>query len=153
MKRYENPDERTDDPNKVVIFTNGMVESSEIAPYAEKYGLEMDTRSIVKFSRHEDGVEIMFQGGERRLVRFLVHKPQMTVDPRVQTNPSLELLAGNIKAEAPNYQTSVQGIFAAGDCISNDKFIPHAIGTGHAAAAAAAAQFQADKLGLPQPFE
>jgi pyruvate/2-oxoglutarate dehydrogenase complex dihydrolipoamide dehydrogenase (E3) component len=52
---------------------------------------------------------------------------------------------GDIKADAPAFQTSERGVFAAGDCVTPYKVIPHAIMSGNFAAVAAATQLQAEK--------
>ncbi|KLJ08797.1 hypothetical protein EMPG_15765 [Blastomyces silverae] len=52
---------------------------------------------------------------------------------------------GDIVANFPAYQTSVRGVFAAGDCITQYKVIAGAISSGCNAAVAASAQLLAEK--------
>lgn len=60
--------------------------------------------------------------------------------------------AGDILAVAPFYQSSVRGVFAAGDCITPLKSASAAIASGCNARVASAAQLQMEKYGLQPMF-
>lgn len=132
---------------EVTIFTNG---SEEVAQQASTMGanspFKIDSRAISRLVDSEGGVKVKFADGSSKEVKFLAHNP-MTV-PQGPFAQQLELKlspTGDIQAEAPAYQTSCRGLFAAGDCISPFKVVPHAIASGNFAAVAAATQLQADK--------
>jgi pyruvate/2-oxoglutarate dehydrogenase complex dihydrolipoamide dehydrogenase (E3) component len=94
----------------------------------------------------DDGVEVHFKDGNFKRVKFLVHGPLTVPQGEFAQQLGLELApTGDIKADAPLYQTTSRGVFAAGDCITPYKVVPHAIASGNFAAVAVATQLQAEK--------
>ena len=91
---------------------------------------------------------IEFAEGRSKEASFPVHNPLT-----VPQSPSVKQLGltlsqtGGIQADAPGYQTNISGVFAAGDCISPFKVVPHAIASGNFTAVAAATQLQVEKYG------
>jgi gliotoxin/aspirochlorine biosynthesis thioredoxin reductase len=109
---------------------------------------QVDTRAIDSLIDVEAGVKIVFADGSSKEVAFVGHNPLTSPQGPFAKQLSLSLSqTGDIKADAPSFQTSERGVFAAGDCISPYKVIPHAIMTGNFAAVAAATQLQAEKYG------
>ncbi|KAH7556211.1 hypothetical protein BM1_06737 [Bipolaris maydis] len=94
----------------------------------------------------ERGVKVAFTNGNTKEFRFLVHNPLTYSGGLFATQLGLALSEiGDVKADAPAFQTSERGVFTAGDYISPYKGIPHTIITGNFPAIAAATQLQAEK--------
>ena len=134
---------------EVTIYTNGSKDvETQLQAMIANSPFKVDSRSIAKLVDTDEGVDIEFEGGEKEKVAFLVHNPLTMPQGPFSQQLDLELSpTGDIKAEAPTYQTSCRGVFAAGDCITPFKVIPHAIASGNFAAVAAATQLQAEKYG------
>jgi thioredoxin reductase len=134
---------------KVTIFTNGSKEvAGQIEAMCPKSPFKLDTRAIDHLTDVEGGVMIEFAHGSSKDVSFLVHNPLTTPQGPFVKQLGLTLSQrGDVHADAPGYQTSERGVFAAGDCISPYKVIPHAIMSGNFSAVAAATQLQAEKYG------
>jgi thioredoxin reductase len=134
---------------EVIIFTNGSEEvAAQVQAMCPSSPFKVDTRAIDYVTDDHEGVKIAFTDGSSKEVSFLVHNP-MTVPqgPFVKQLGLTLSQTGDIQADAPGYQTSERGVFAAGDCITPYKVIPHAIMSGNFAAVAAATQLQAEKYG------
>lgn len=100
-----------------------------------------------------DSVTLEFADGASKKEKFLVNNPlTMTSGPFVEQLGLATTSTGDIQAEAPFYQTSVRGVFAAGDCITPYKVIPGAISSGCNAAVGAATQLQSELHGFPSPI-
>jgi thioredoxin reductase len=134
---------------EVTIFTNGSEElAGQIRGMCPNSPFKVDTRAIDNLTDAEGGVKVAFADGSSKEVSFLVHSPLTTPQGPFAKQLGLSLSqTGDIQAEAPAFQTTERGVFAAGDCISPYKVIPHAIMTGNFAAVAAATQLQAEKYG------
>lgn len=84
---------------------------------------------------------------------FLVHSPLTKLKGPfaehlgVELSPAFVPGTGDIAASAPFHQTSVRGVFAAGDCITPYKVVAGAISSGCNAAVAASSQLLAEKHG------
>ncbi|KAH3949780.1 hypothetical protein HBI56_024830 [Parastagonospora nodorum] len=134
---------------EVTIFTNGSEEvAGQIEAMCPSSPFKVDMRTIDNLTDIEGGVNIAFADGSSKEVSFLVHNPLTTPQGPFATQLGLTLSqTGDVRADAPAFQTTERGVFAAGDCISPYKVIPHAIMTGNFAAVAAATQLQAEKYG------
>jgi thioredoxin reductase len=112
----------------VTIYTNGdsTVEAtlreslSQVKPTSKTARcISIEPRKIAKFVKGEKGSEIVvhFEDGERKVEAFITHKPV-----GVPNGGWIEMLGlettpqGLIKVGAPFAETSVKGVFAAGDC-------------------------------------
>ncbi|CEN59904.1 hypothetical protein ASPCAL02345 [Aspergillus calidoustus] len=101
------------------------------------------------------GIEISFADGSTSLETFLVHNPftktkgPFAVQLGVETGPSPrpDTAPGDVVANFPLYQTSVRGVFAAGDCVTQYKVVAGAISSGCNAAVATSAQLLAERFG------
>ncbi|KAI3401509.1 hypothetical protein diail_10943 [Diaporthe ilicicola] len=97
----------------------------------------------------ESSVVVEFEDGSNRTERFLVNQP-LTV-PGGPFADQLGLATnglGDIQAEPPFHQTSVRGVFAAGDCMTPNKVVPTAIASGCNAAVGVSTQLQSEKYGF-----
>ncbi|KAJ8133435.1 hypothetical protein O1611_g181 [Lasiodiplodia mahajangana] len=139
----------------VTVYTHGNEKlTAELNPIAdpkfEKFKIE--SRKIKRFINNEGSgsVTVELDDGTKKEERFLVHNPVTSVQGPFVGQLEIALTdIGDIKADAPMHQTSVCGVFAAGDCITPYKVIPGAISSGCNAAVAASAQLQAEKYGQP----
>ncbi|EMR66813.1 putative thioredoxin reductase protein [Eutypa lata UCREL1] len=116
---------------KVTIYTNGDVEiegelNPLVAPRGKRYAALGDRGVFVDGSSKEE--------------KFLVHNPQTSPQGRLDMAPS-----GDIKADAPFWQTSVPGVFAVGDCSTPYKVIASAVTGGCNAGVMASAEIQGQK--------
>lgn len=132
---------------EVTIFTNGSEEvEAQLKTMTTNSPFKIESRHIAQLVNSNVGVDVMFTNDDSKKVSFLVHNP--LTYPQGQLSQQLELKlspTGDIQADAPAYQTSSHGVFAAGDCISPFKVVPQAIASGNFAAVAAATQLQAEK--------
>ena len=146
-------------PQKVTIYTNGSQELEEnlCSTIAEgkSTNIAVDSRKIVRLEKVLQGSEVVihFEDGTTTTEGFLGHRPKTQLTGSYVHDLGLELTAqGDIKTTAPFLQTSVRGVFAAGDSVYPVKIVNHAMFTGAAAASGVAAQLQAEKWGHPVPF-
>ncbi|PHH90386.1 hypothetical protein CDD83_3836 [Cordyceps sp. RAO-2017] len=129
---------------RVVIYTNGNAELTEQLGST----FEVEPRPIRRLvdKAGTDCVTVELADGTARDETFLVHNPQTGVKGPFVAQLGLETTPmGDVQAKAPTYQTSVRGVFAAGDCITPYKVIPGALSSGCNAAVAASTQLQAEK--------
>lgn len=96
-------------------------------------GMQIDDRKIKQLHKDPEGkgITVEFECGERKLMAFLVHKPELTVDPTLPEQLGVQCVPGfGIKVTPPFNQTSVEGVYAAGDCCSPLRMIPNAMSMG-----------------------
>jgi thioredoxin reductase len=115
--------------NKITIYTNGNDQLAQGIRKAASYNDTLyDDRKIKSFIRQEKSVVIEFEDGEKTEEDFIVHQPATRVNPLFVKQLGLELNErGDIITKMPFYQTSAQGVFAAGDCASPFKIISNAV--------------------------
>jgi gliotoxin/aspirochlorine biosynthesis thioredoxin reductase len=114
---------------------------------------KIEPRPIKQLKEKAESVMVELVDGSSNEEKFLAHSPQTIVQgPFVNQLGTALTPMGDIQAEAPIHQTSVRGVFAAGDCISPYKVIAGAISSGCNAAVAASAQLPAEKHGQPPMF-
>lgn len=120
--------------DKFTIYTNANQQlSEELRENVGPHGIYVDDRRIRKLSSHEskEGINIDFDHGPGVLEGFLVHRPSTScVSPLVKELGLVTTPTGIIEVTQPFCQTSVSGIFAAGDCASMMQSIPYAIAMG-----------------------
>jgi thioredoxin reductase len=129
-------------PTTVTVFSNGPLKNSSkvqnIRKLLEASGCKIDDRKIVKLVKHEQ-VTLHFETGEPVTVAFLIHKPPTI--PRAQS--LIEQLGlktediktgGEILTNGMFGETSVKGVFAAGDTATHMKNVSTAISAGVSAA-------------------
>ncbi len=141
--------------NEVTIYTNGNEDLAEQLKSLVRDTFKVDSRHIKHLVDVDGGkyLKIEFTDGSYRDEAFLVHNPQTTVQGPFITQLGITTTPmGDILAEAPMHQTSIRGVFAAGDCITPYKVIPGAISSGCNAAVAVSTQLQAEKYGQAPMF-
>ncbi|KAH7086002.1 hypothetical protein BKA63DRAFT_30722 [Paraphoma chrysanthemicola] len=144
---------------RITIFSNGPVSKDEpiqnALTVAKAFGATLDERKIARLVNngpsHTDGVTIHFESGEPVTLGFIVHKPATlnraqhlidqlgieTVDPA---------MGGHVKIANPMFnETSVRGVFAAGDTMVMMKQVAIAMGEGLTAAVGVAIQLGQEK--------
>lgn len=139
---------------EVTLYTHGYEEiATKLSPLA-KPPFKIDTRKIQRLvDNGGSSVTIHFSDGSEKEEAFLVHNPKTTVQGPFVEQLGLDISpAGDILAPPPFHQTSVRGVFAAGDCITPYKATPAAIASGCNSAVALTAQLQAEKHGFPPLF-
>ncbi|TGO15298.1 hypothetical protein BTUL_0042g00690 [Botrytis tulipae] len=137
----------------MIIAANAAQLSEELSPLV-KTPFKIDTRKIQRLvDNGGSSVTIHFSDGSEKEEAFLVHNPKTTVQGPFVEQLGLDLSpAGDILAPPPFHQTSVRGVFAAGDCITPYKATPAAIASGCNSAVVLTAQLQAEKHGFPPLF-
>jgi thioredoxin reductase len=140
--------------DKVTIFSNGDIPSDppvqQALKVAKAFGAKVDSRKIVRLVNngpsHEDGVTIEFETGEPVTLGFIAHRP-VTVNRSQHLIDQLGIetvdpaMGGHIKIVNPMFnETSVKGVFAAGDTMVMMKQAAIAMAEGLKAAAGAGMQ-------------
>ncbi|CAO2650484.1 Nn.00g017760.m01.CDS01 [Neocucurbitaria sp. VM-36] len=142
------------DPPSMTIFSNGPVPKDEPVQkalrLAKAYGATLDERKIARLVNngpsHTDGVTVHFEAGEPVTLGFLVHRP-VTVNRAQHLIDQLGVetvdaaMGGHVKIVNSMFnETSVRGVFAAGDTMVMMKQVAIAMAEGLKAAAGAGAQ-------------
>ncbi|KAJ0318749.1 hypothetical protein Brms1b_004239 [Colletotrichum noveboracense] len=115
---------------KVTIYTNGASELKDqiITSLGKDPVIELDDRRVTRLEK-----------------AFVVHKPKTQVNGPFVEQLQLELTeAGAIKTSQPFYETTVQGVFAVGDCASTMPAVVNALAMGAFAAGGLVAQLGAE---------
>lgn len=130
--------------DKVTLYTNG---SDEVAQALEavllphqRGSIKTDSRPIARLVKEAEGSDVTVHfsdGSEPAQEGFLAHKPKLVLNgPSLAADLGLELTPqGDIKTLPPGVQTSVEGVFAAGDCGTMLKTVANAVASGSNAAA------------------
>jgi thioredoxin reductase len=139
-------------PQKVTIYTNGSQQlgSDLISALGTSSKIVVNTRVIKRFEKGARKAEVIihFQDGNKETEGFLAHKPKCKLKGLFAQQLGLEMTPmGDIKTNPPFLQSSVRGVFAAGDDASPLKIANNALFAGAAAGAGVSAQLQADNLG------
>ena len=143
--------------NKVTIYTNGAEEVAKdiSAGFGATAVMAVDPRKIVRLEKQptKAAVRLIFEDGSEKVEGFLAHTPQ--TKPR---GPFVEQLgleqtpSADIKAGPPFFETSVKGVFAAGDSCGMMKNVPNAVFSGSLAGMGASFQITANSLGQKPLF-
>ncbi|KAK0387753.1 hypothetical protein NLU13_3998 [Sarocladium strictum] len=142
---------------KVTIYTNGVPETaSALSSATEGVSVfHVDDREIEQFVLLEgnQGLRLQFKDGSSAEEAFLAHTPGTRPrGPFAQQLGLEQTPGGDVKAGPPFYQTSVKGVFAAGDNCGLMKNVPHAIFSGSLAGMGAQSQIVAEELGQKPLF-
>lgn len=139
--------------DKVTIYTGGSSDLASALSAAlrdeEKSTIIADARSIARLVKESEGtdVTIHFSDGSSAREVFLVHRPKTELNGPFAQQLALELTPqGDIQTTPPFGETSVPGVYAAGDCASAGKIVANAISTGAFTGAGVAARLQASVL-------
>ncbi|KAF5851289.1 hypothetical protein GGP41_004160 [Bipolaris sorokiniana] len=148
------------DPESITILTNGPpkedVKVKEAIAVAKALGATLDERRIVQLVNngptHVEGMTVRFEGGEERNFGFVVHKPA-TVNRAQDLIEELgvetvgEEVGGHVRiVNAMFNETSVGGVFAAGDTMVAMKQVAIAMAEGLKAAAGAGIQIAQERM-------
>lgn len=118
--------------------------------------MKVDDRKIVRFSKgpYRSNVEIHFEDGTSEIEGFIGHKPTAVLRAKnIIDELGLKTTSqGTIKAQPPFNQTSMSGVFAAGDAVSSMQTVPQALLSGSVAGAGAILQAHANQLGQKTLF-
>ena len=114
--------------------------------------MRVDSRKIKKLVKdvNQAEVTIHFEDGTEKAEAFLGAAPKTVLRGKFIDQLGLERgPGGEILTTPPFLQTSVKGIFAAGDNSSPMKIIATALSTGACAGAGASGQIISERLGQP----
>ncbi|KAF9695822.1 hypothetical protein EKO04_005989 [Ascochyta lentis] len=145
--------------SRITILSNGSI--SDDAPIqqalktSQAFGAKVDSRKITRLINngrsHEDGVTVEFETGEPVTLGFIVHRP-VTVNRSQHLIDQLGIetvdpaMGGHIKITNPMFnETSVRGVFAAGDTMVMMKQAAIAMAEGLKAAAGAGMQIAQER--------
>ncbi|EUC31874.1 hypothetical protein COCCADRAFT_66400, partial [Bipolaris zeicola 26-R-13] len=147
------------EPESITILTNGPVKEDvkvkEAIGVAKAMGATVDERCIERLvnngKSHVEGVTVRFEGGAETRFGFVVHKP-VTVNRAQGLIEELgvetvgEEVGGHVRIVNPMFnETSVRGVFAAGDTMVAMKQVVIAMAEGVKAAAGAGMQIAQEK--------
>ncbi|KAI1453654.1 FAD/NAD(P)-binding domain-containing protein [Annulohypoxylon moriforme] len=142
--------------DSVTLYTHGNDDlTKQLVTVTNNSKFKVEPRRIKRLvgNADVDSVTVEFEDGSSKWEKFLVHNPQTSVQgPFVEQLGVALTQMGDVQADAPVHQTSVRGVFAAGDCITPYKVTAGAISSGCNAAVAASTQLQAEKYGQAPMF-
>ncbi|KAI1469544.1 FAD/NAD(P)-binding domain-containing protein [Daldinia caldariorum] len=141
--------------DSVTLYTHGNSEMATQLSTIDNPKFKVEPRQIKRLRENAEASSVIveFADGSCKEEKFLVHNPQTSVQGPFVSQLGLALTPmGDIQADAPVHQSSVRGVFAAGDCITPYKVTPGAISSGCNAGVAASTQLQAEKYGQPPMF-
>ncbi|KAI0411479.1 thioredoxin reductase [Xylaria grammica] len=119
--------------DSVTLYTNGDSQVEKALSGVIEDRLSIDSRRIKSLAKSYDGTGIVieFDTGEKQSLAFLVHKPDIEVSGAIPEQLGCEMIPDiGIKVTPPFNSTSVEGVFAAGDCCSPLRNIPSAMSMG-----------------------
>lgn len=144
---------------EVTLYTNGneqLASDLQSAIDAAPAPMKADARKISRLTKGANGSEVTltFEDGTEKTEGFLAHKPKSRHrGAKLAEQLGLELTPqGTIKVNPPFNQTSVRGVFAAGDTASMMPTVTFALASGTAAGGGAPSQLQADTYGQKPMF-
>ncbi|KAF2179242.1 FAD/NAD(P)-binding domain-containing protein [Zopfia rhizophila CBS 207.26] len=120
----------------MTIYTNGAPDlANEIRQSLKTPDIVVDDRKISRLrpgSATLSETIVEFEGEEEPVAEaFIVHRPRNHVDGTLLKQLGVEMAPmGGVKVTPPFNKTSVEGVYAAGDCASMKKIIPEAMAMG-----------------------
>ncbi|KAE8374179.1 hypothetical protein BDV26DRAFT_284499 [Aspergillus bertholletiae] len=130
----------------VTLYTNGADELAHTLQDASRgTGIKVDQRKISKLVKGcgASDVQIVFEDGAQITEGFLTHRPKTEINGPFAGQLGLQLTpTGDLETIAPFYNTSVPGVFAAGDCVSPVKVVATAMSSGALVAGGLVGQLQ-----------
>lgn len=136
---------------QMTLYTNGnehLAKDLEAALETAPAPMKVDSRKIKKLWKGSNRAEITlhFEDGNSQTESFLAHKPKTKLRGSLAAQLGLEVTPqGTIKVNPPFNQTSVKGVFAAGDCSNPMQTVTSALFSGTCAAGGASLQIQAEE--------
>lgn len=139
-------------PHGVTIYTSGChsLHDSLVSALGTESSFKVDSRVITRLEKCQHGADVIlhFSDGSQAMEGWLAHKPKCQLSITFAQQLGLELTPqGDLKVTPPFYQTSLPGIFIAGDTSSPMKSAQNALYIGAAAAAGAVAELKAEASG------
>ena len=116
--------------------------AAQISDSLQTSDILVDDRKILRLSKpgasatsssssKSTGIAIEFVNGEIKDEGFLVHRPITVLDRSIPEQLGLEYgPIGEVRTLPPFCKTTLEGVYAAGDCASMMKIIPNAINMG-----------------------
>lgn len=135
---------------QVTLYTNGNEELARQltdALVAAPAPMTVNSKKIAKFIKAPERARItlQFDDDSSETEAFLAHKPKTRLRGELAQQLGLELMPmGTVKVNPPFNQTSVKGVFAAGDCASPMHTVTHALHSGTCIGGGAPLQIQAE---------
>lgn len=117
----------------ITIYTHGNPSLAVAISEQLDEGMQVDDRKVVRLHKtsESDKLGIVFEDGTQKETTFLVHKPDLYADQRLTDQLGVECVPNlGIKITPPFNQTSISGVYAAGDCCSPLRMIPNAMTMG-----------------------
>ncbi|KAJ8069762.1 hypothetical protein OCU04_000181 [Sclerotinia nivalis] len=145
-------------PNNVTIYTNGSqeLEESIIAASGPSPSWKFDHRRIRVVQMHPGskyGIDVVFMDGSLVTEAFLAHSPNTRPRPPFQEQLGIEVNPmGDYMVKHPLTETSVRGVYTAGDCMTMFKVGTNAIASGAQTASFVAIKLQEEKHGIESIF-
>lgn len=141
----------------VTIYTNGNedLESELVGLIGSSSAIMKTDNRIIKLFEAADNksVTVELQDGTRTTHDYISHQPPIAHQTSLADQLGLEAgKTGEIVVSVPFQQTSVRGVFAAGDVASTMKSTPNAIFTGNIAGVMASTQILTDRFGQQPLF-
>lgn len=143
---------------QVTLYTNGNKELAKQLEEALAKGpapMTVNSKKIEKLVKGPERSQIVlhFGDGTSKTEAFLAHKPKTKLRGSLHEQLGLELgPKGNINTNPPFNQTSLKGVFAAGDCCSPMQTVTAALYTGTCTGGGAPSQLQAETYNQPALF-
>jgi thioredoxin reductase len=134
----------------VRLYTNGneqLASDLNAALAAAPAPMAVDSRKITKIEKGQQRSQVILrlEDGSETTEAFLAHKPKFRLRGNLAEQLGCELTPmGTIKVSPPFNQTSVKGVFAAGDCANPMHTITQALFSGTAVGGGAPLQMQAE---------
>lgn len=135
---------------QVTLYTNG---NEELAKQLEEAlakapaPMTVEPKKIKKLVKGPERSQIVlhFEDGTSKTEAFLAHKPKTKLRGSLHQQLGLEVASqGNIKVNPPFNQTTIKGVFAAGDCCSPMQTVTAALHSGTCTGGGAPLQIQAE---------
>lgn len=142
--------------DKVTIYTHGnnaVAGEIEIALSAfnpsskARKNFTIESKKIAKLIKvpHGSEIEVVLEDGTSSIEGFIAHKPKSRLNGDFAEQLGLDLTPqGDAKVNAPFNETSVGGVFAAGDTGTAMKSVTMALSAGSVIAAGLAAQLEGE---------
>lgn len=115
-------------------------------------GFRAESRRIEKLVQHPERaqMEVHFEDGQSETVGFIVHRPRTSIRGPFAEQLGVEMTPeGHIKTQFPFNETTVSGVFVAGDAGSQFKIGTQAVVMGAFAAGGVQMQVNAEKWSQP----
>jgi thioredoxin reductase len=136
----------------VTLYTHGNTQlTAELtsALEAAPAPMSVDARKITQLVKGPERSQVIlhFEDGTTTTEAFLAHKPKTKLRGDLAEQLGVELTPMNtVKVSPPFNQTSVKGVFAAGDCTSPMQTVTAALHSGTCTGGGAPLQIQAETL-------